>query len=75
MDALLRSLLAGVLVKRAGGRGARVALQDRVRVIAFGADVRLPHRRYGQAMGIVPIELPDVHAPGVLRMASGEDRL
>ena len=63
---LLRSLLSVVVVARAGGRGSRTPLEDRVRVLAFGADVLLPERSGGEASGIVPIPLPDVDGPGVL---------
>jgi DNA invertase Pin-like site-specific DNA recombinase len=73
-NALLRSLLSGVIVARAGGRGARTPLRDRVRVLAKGAAVRLPERRRGRALGIVPIALADLDGPDVLGMPSGEDR-
>jgi DNA invertase Pin-like site-specific DNA recombinase len=72
-NALLRSLLAAVVVRRAGGRGARVPLPDRVRVLAFGADVVLPERHGERAGGIVPIPLPDLDTPNVLGMPGGED--
>jgi DNA invertase Pin-like site-specific DNA recombinase len=72
---LLRSLLAAVVVARAGGRGARVPLEDRVRVLAHGADLRLPERRGGAAAGIVPLALPDFDDASVLRAPSGEDAL
>jgi DNA invertase Pin-like site-specific DNA recombinase len=71
---LLRGLLAAVVVARAGGRGARVRLEDRVRVFAFGANVRFPQGRGGEAGGIVPIPLPDLDDPDVLSLPSGEDR-
>lgn len=35
---LLRGLLSRVMVKRAGGRGARVPIEDRVTVFAYGDD-------------------------------------
>jgi hypothetical protein len=73
-NTLLRSLLAGVIVARAGGRGARATLENRVRVLAFGCSVRLPGRRRGRPMGIVPIALSDLDGPDVLRVPSGEDR-
>jgi DNA invertase Pin-like site-specific DNA recombinase len=69
---LLRGLLAAVVVAPAG-RGSRTPLSDRVRVLRFGADVNLPQRRGGQASGLVPIPLPDVDGPDVLRVAAGED--
>jgi DNA invertase Pin-like site-specific DNA recombinase len=67
-NALLRALLSAVVVKRAGGRGARTPLADRVRVLAHGAPIRLPERRGGEAMGIVPIPLPDPDDVGVIRV-------
>ncbi len=67
---LLRALLAAVVVAPAG-RGRRVPLADRVRVVAAGSDaVRLPERRGGEASGIAAIPLPDFDAPGVLRLAA-----
>jgi hypothetical protein len=74
-NTLLRGLLSAVIVKRAGGRGARVPLEDRVRVLRFGADVRLPERRGGEASGIVPIPLPDADDPAVLGVPSAKDAL
>jgi site-specific DNA recombinase len=74
-NALLRALLSAVVVKRAGGRGARVTLGDRVRVLAHGAPIRLPTRRGGEAMGIAPIPLPNADDPGVLGLPTGEDLL
>jgi DNA invertase Pin-like site-specific DNA recombinase len=65
-NALLRALLSAVVVKRAGGRGARTPLRDRVRVLAHGAPIRLPERRGGEAMGITPIPLPDPYDVGVI---------
>jgi DNA invertase Pin-like site-specific DNA recombinase len=72
-NTVLRGLLAAVVVRRAGGRGARVALADRVRVFKFGADIDLPPRGGGKAGGIVPIALPDLDDPRVLRLAGGEN--
>jgi DNA invertase Pin-like site-specific DNA recombinase len=74
---LLRGLLAAVVVKRGGGRGSRTPLVDRVRVLAHGfEDLKLPGGRLGGVgSGIVPIVLPDLHTPGVLRPPSGEDPL
>jgi DNA invertase Pin-like site-specific DNA recombinase len=71
---LLRGLLAAVVVAPAG-RGSRMPLAERVRVLRFGADVRLPERRGGEGSGIVPIPLPDVDSPDVLAVAAGEDAL
>lgn len=70
---LLRALLLAVVVKRSGGRGSRIPLYQRVRVLAAGSDIALPARRGGEASGIVPIPLPDLHDPRVLRVPSGED--
>jgi DNA invertase Pin-like site-specific DNA recombinase len=67
-NALLRALLSAVVVKRAGGRGARTPLPDRVRVLAHGAPIGLPERRGGEAMGITPIPLPDPHDVAVIRV-------
>jgi DNA invertase Pin-like site-specific DNA recombinase len=72
-NTVLRGLLAAVVVRRAGGRGARVPLTNRVRVFKFGADLALPARGGGAPGGIVPIELPDLDDPRVLRVASGEN--
>ena len=72
-NTLLRGLLAAVVVRRAGGRGARMPLADRVRVIAFGTDLRLPVRRGNEPAEIIPIPLPDLDAPGVLRPPFSED--
>jgi DNA invertase Pin-like site-specific DNA recombinase len=71
---LLRGLLAAVVVAPAG-RGSRTPLSDRVRVLRFGADVKLPQRRGREAYGLVPIALPDVDNPDVLRVPAGEDAL
>ena len=72
-NTLLRGLLAAVVVKRAGGRGARVPLADRVRVLAFGAKIKVPERHGSGPADFVPIPLPDIDAPGVLRPPVGED--
>jgi DNA invertase Pin-like site-specific DNA recombinase len=73
-NTVLRGLLAAVVVRRAGGRGARVPLADRVRVFTFGADIDLPSRGGGEAAGIIPIDLPDLDDPRVLGVAGGENR-
>lgn len=73
-NTLLRALLSAVIVKRAGGRGARTPLEDRVRVLAYGTPIRLPKRRAGQASGILPLPLPDLHDdPGVLGTLASKD--
>lgn len=74
-NVLLRALLAAVVVRRAGGRGHIVPIESRVRVLAHGATVTLPERRGGEASGIVPIALPDLDEPGVLRSPPGENGL
>jgi len=66
-NALLRSLLSVVVVKRGGGRGSRTPLADRVRVLRHGARIDLPQRRGGEASGIVPLALPNLSDPDVLR--------
>jgi hypothetical protein len=57
--------------RRAGGRGARVPIEDRVRVLAYGADV--PGGRGGDARGIVPIPLDDIDNERVLSIPAGKD--
>jgi hypothetical protein len=79
-NALLRSLLRAVIVTRAGGRaggrGARRPLVDRVRVLAYDADLALPARGARElASGIHTIRLPDFDDLRVLRMPGGEDGL
>jgi len=66
---VLRGLLEVVLIERAGGRGSRTPLADRVRVIRHGAG--LIDRRAGVPeipYGLHPIVLPDTNDPRVLRM-------
>lgn len=73
-NTLLRGLLAAVVV-RPVGRGRRVPIADRARVLARGADLALPNGNNGhRGVGIVPIDFPDADAVGVLRVAAGEDR-
>lgn len=72
-NSLLRALLGAVVVEPSG-RGRRVPLEHRVRVLAHGADLVVPKRRGGEASGIVPIPLPDVDDPAVLRVPLVEDR-
>jgi hypothetical protein len=76
-NTLLRGLLRAVIVARAGGRGARTPLEDRVRVLAYHAELELPGRDGGAEvpLGIRRIALPDLDDPGVLRMPVGEDGL
>ena len=53
----LRGLLACVVVK-AAGRGRRVAIADRVRVLRHDARIALPQRRGGIASDIVTLDWP-----------------
>lgn len=71
---LLRGLLSAVAV-RAVGAGARVPVADRVRIFAFGADVRLPGGRSGSSAGIVPLPWPDPDGVDVLGIPASEDSL
>ncbi len=73
-NALLRSLLAAVVVRRAGGRGVLIPLAERVRVLAFGAEVRLPRRTGHEGAGIVPIPFPPLDHESVLREPGSELR-
>ena len=61
-NTLLRALLSTVVVRRAGGRGARLGLHDRVRVLRWGAPFE-PLRPFW----------PDVNDPDVLGLAASED--
>jgi hypothetical protein len=73
-NTLLRSLMRAVIVARAGGRGARRPLADRVRVLAYDAAIELPAEGRGERpIGIRPIRLPELDDPGVLRMPGSED--
>jgi site-specific DNA recombinase len=71
---LLRGLLSAVAVRPVGA-GARVPVADRVRIFAFGADVRLPGGRTGAPSGIVPLSWPDIDGVEVLGISSGKDAL
>jgi DNA invertase Pin-like site-specific DNA recombinase len=67
-NALLRTLLSAVVVRKVG-RGKRVAVRDRVRVLRFGADVELSVGHRGDAAGgIVPIPFLHADHPDVLRV-------
>lgn len=74
-NTVLRALLEVVIVRRAGGRGARVPIGDRVRVIAHGAGLDLVERRAGAAAGIRPLPFPDFGGEHVLGVAVVEDAL
>jgi hypothetical protein len=69
---LLRGLVEAVVVRRAGGRGRIVPLEDRVRVIAAGAGLIDTRASGGNARPIRSIELPDVDDPAVLRVDLAE---
>jgi hypothetical protein len=70
----VNSLLRAVIVARAGGRGARTPLAERVRVLAYDADIDLPaDGRSAQPIGIRPIRLPDLDDPRVLGMPGSDD--
>lgn len=73
-NALLRALLEAVVVRRAG-RGVRVALADRVRVVAFGAGLDLVARRAGVAAGVRPLPFDDIDGEHCLGVPGGEQSL
>jgi hypothetical protein len=64
---LLRGLVETVLVAKAG-RGKRVPVGERVRVIARGAGLVAPHTGGGTALPITTRTLPDRDDPRVLRI-------
>jgi hypothetical protein len=70
---LLRSLLAAVIVRPAG-KGRRVPVEDRVRVVVYGTELPLLANRGHLASGIVPI-FPDADDVGVLGVPPTEDAL
>ena len=72
-NTLLRSLLAAVFV-RPVGKGRRVPVEDRVRVVVYGTELPLPVDRGHEASGIVPI-FPDPDDVGVLSVPPAEDAL
>jgi DNA invertase Pin-like site-specific DNA recombinase len=72
-NTLLRSLLAAVIV-RPVGKGRRVPVEDRVRVVVYGTELPLPANRGHLASGIVPI-FPDADDVGVLSVPPTEDAL
>lgn len=71
---LLRSLLTAIVV-RPVGRGRKVPVGDRARVLRYGAAIRLPGRGAGDAAGIVAIPWPEADDVGVLGVPAGEDAL
>lgn len=72
-NTLLRGLLAAVIVRPAG-KGRRVPVEDRTRVVAYGTALVLPANRGHLASGIVPI-FPDADDVGVLSVPPAEDAL
>jgi site-specific DNA recombinase len=71
---LLRALLAAVVVRPAG-RGRKVPMADRARVLALGADLGLPQRDGHNATGIVPMPFEDLDGEAVLGVPASEDAL
>jgi len=74
-NTLLRGLLECVLVAPAGGRGKRVPIDDRVRVIAHGAGMVTSYRGGGVPLPIKRLRLPDRDDPSVLGVQLAEDPL
>ena len=73
-NALLRGLLDAVVV-RAVGRGRKVPIQERVRIVPFGSSLALPRQRGHLASGLVPIPFDDLDDDvGVLAAVAPEDR-
>jgi DNA invertase Pin-like site-specific DNA recombinase len=70
-NALLRALLAAVVVRAAGGRVVPVA--ERVRVLAHGVEVNLPRNGGHEPGGIVPIPFPDTDGEGVLGVPTDQN--
>jgi DNA invertase Pin-like site-specific DNA recombinase len=64
-NTLLRSLLSAVVVV-ACGRGRRVPMADRAVILRHGADVHLPTRNGGDALGIHPLPFDSLPANAVL---------
>lgn len=72
---LLRGLLECVLIAPAGGRGKRVPIDDRVRVVGHGAGLLPPYRGGSIPLAVKRIVLPDGDHPLVLGMHLGQDQL
>jgi hypothetical protein len=68
---LLRGLIEGVIVASVG-RGRRVDVARRARVIAHGAGIITTYPGGGQAMAIRALPLPELDRPGVLSEAIPE---
>lgn len=66
-NVVLRGVLDAVLVERVG-RGRRVDVADRVRVVKAGSGLDLPRRQRGVAMGLHPLPFLDADDPRVLRV-------
>jgi hypothetical protein len=73
LNTLLRSLLAAVIVRPAG-KGRRVPVEDRARVVVYGTELPLPANRAHLANDIVPV-FPDAYDVGVLSVPPTEDAL
>jgi DNA invertase Pin-like site-specific DNA recombinase len=71
---LLRSLIECVVVTPVG-RGKRVPVEGRVRVVRHGAGLVEPYGGGGVAMPIRRVLWPDADSPVVLRVHLGEDLL
>jgi site-specific DNA recombinase len=71
---LLRGLIDCVVVAPVG-RGTRVPVSDRTRVIAHGAGVTEPYHGGGRPLPIQPLPFPDGDDPVVLGMHLSEDLL
>lgn len=68
---VLRGLVEMVVVAPAG-RGRRVAIADRVRIVRIGSKVAVPMRRNaGRPAGLFPIVLDDIDEPDVLGPLGG----
>jgi hypothetical protein len=70
-NALLRALIAAVVVAPSG-KGGKPSLDSRVRVLRFGAPIRVAENNGSTPGGIVPISV-DLNDPAVLRLPSSED--
>jgi hypothetical protein len=73
-NTVLRGLIEAVIVRRVG-RGHVIPVEDRVRVVAYGTGLRVAEGRGGSPAGLVPIALPDLDDPCVLRPLVREDAL
>lgn len=69
---LLRRLVECVIVERSGGRGRVRPVEDRTRIIAFGAGIAPERVRGGRAAPIVALPLPELDDERVLRVDLAE---